>query len=202
MERPEPPADAPSRLLEAVLAEESVTVGDIVDRGAESGFGLVLVLVALPTLIPVMPPGVATALGLLMALLGAQMLVGMTHPYLPRAVRNRPVTGKVRAALRHGGVVWMRRIEARTRTRAPRTNHPLVERTVAVLVILIGVVLFLPVPFMNTLPAVSVLVMGVGLLGRDGIVVLAGAVLAAVLVVLSAGILVGAVQVGMQAWRS
>ena len=43
--------------------------------------------------------------------------------------------------------------------------------------------------------------MGIGLLGRDGIVVLAGAFLAAALTALSAAILVGAVHLGMEAWR-
>ncbi|MBI2201912.1 MAG: exopolysaccharide biosynthesis protein, partial [Armatimonadetes bacterium] len=55
-----------SGILEDLLREdESVTVGEITDRVARRGFGLFMIVLALPTLIPVLPPGSAATIGLL-----------------------------------------------------------------------------------------------------------------------------------------
>jgi hypothetical protein len=47
-------------------------------------------------------------------------------------------------------------------------------RAVGVMVFLMGLVLLSPLPGLNTLPAVSVMLIGIGLLNRDAVFVLAG----------------------------
>lgn len=53
----------------------------------------------------------------------------------------------------------------------------LMLRLVALTIILMGFILFTPLPFMNTLPAFAVMLLGAGLLNRDGIFLLFGLVL-------------------------
>lgn len=57
-------------------------------------------------------------------------------------------------------------------------------RLVALVLIAIGVVLFLPIPFMNSLPGIGILLIGVGLLNRDGVFVVTGTLLCIAMIVL------------------
>lgn len=68
---------------------DGVTVGEIADRTADRGYGLLLVLLALPTLIPVLPPGASALVGLLATLIGAQLLISLPRPWLPGRIRRR-----------------------------------------------------------------------------------------------------------------
>jgi len=65
---------------------EGITVGELVDRSAEAGFGFligVLTLIAIPFF------GLSTPFGLAIALGGFQLAIGMPRPWLPGRARRR-----------------------------------------------------------------------------------------------------------------
>lgn len=168
-----------SGVLEDLLREdESVTVGEITDRVARRGFGLFMIVLALPTLIPVLPPGSAATIGLLYIILAVQMLIGLERPWLPRRARAFRLSDRAVASLRNRGVPLLRRIERFSRPRAMMLDERIVLRLVAAVLLVLGVILLSPLPFLNTLPALSALILGVGLLNRDGLFLLVGVLLA------------------------
>src|SRR2546430_8697755 len=77
-----------SAIIAETLGSQVVTVGEVADRVAQRGFGLIMIVLALPTMIPVLPPGSAALIGLLYILLAAQMLIGQQRPWLPGRGRN------------------------------------------------------------------------------------------------------------------
>src|SRR5262249_39695555 len=131
---------------------------------------------ALPMLVP-MPPGTSGPVGLLFALLGGQMLIGMTRPWLPRRARACRLPSKAVRAMQRGGVEFLRRVERFSKPRLASVENPLTRRAIALLIILMGITLFLPLPFMNTLPGLLLLLVGIGFLNRDGLFLLAGSLL-------------------------
>jgi hypothetical protein len=149
----------------------------VVDKVAERGFGLLFTLLALPTMIPVLPPGASAVVGAMYALLGLQMLLGLPHPWLPRRVRGYVLSSRVVAGLQGRGIVLMEYLERFSRPRWAFFEKQPVPRLVALLVIAIGIVLFLPLPFMNTLPALGLMFIGIGLINRDGVFILLGSLL-------------------------
>lgn len=174
-----PSEDQPlSVVIADTLRDQAVTVGELADRAAERGFGLLMVLLALPTMIPVLLPGTAAFIGFLYILLAVQMLIGLRVPWLPARVRKYHLSLGTVQALQQRAVPFMRRIERLSRPRW-LTAEALVTRLVAVVVLLLGIVLFSPLPFLNTIPALTVLVLGIGLLNRDGIFLLLGLAMAA-----------------------
>ncbi len=167
-----------SGILEDLLREDSsVTVGEITDRVARRGFGLLIVLFALPSLIPVIPWG-SVLIGLVYVLLAGQMLWGLERPWLPRRARAFRLSDRAVASLRNRGVPLLRRIERFSRPRAMMLDERIVLRLVAAVLLVLGVILLSPLPFINTLPALSALILGVGLLNRDGVFLLVGVLLA------------------------
>lgn len=186
-------------VADSLHGDEGVTVGELADRVQRRGFGLLMIILALPTLIPILPPGVAVIVGILYMLLGAQMLWGLSHPWLPARVRRYRLTGQRLRALRVRGVPLLRRLERLSRPRPLPLDERIILRGIAVIMVVLGLVLVLPIPFLNTLPAMCVLVLGVGLLNRDAVFVAAGVALATgviVIIVFGAGTIIAMYEWG------
>ena len=177
-------------LLDELTEDETVTLGELRDRLARRGFGLLMIVLALPTLIPVLPPGSAAVIGLLYILLSLQMLFGKDEPWLPARLGRYRLSVRTIRALRNRGIPFLRRIERLSRPRLLPLDDRIVSRGVAVIVLLLGIILVPPFPFLNTLPALAVLIMGIGLLNRDGVFIATGALLT-VAVILVVGFQVG-----------
>lgn len=171
--------DSQERLSEVLKSaldanqDGQATFGEIADRVAERGFGLFLILLALPMLVP-MPPGSSGPVGLLFALLGGQMALGWTRPWLPVRVRAYNISPKILTTLQRSGVALMQRVEHLSKPRWTFMENPLMLRALGLLLVGIGVILFLPLPFLNTVPSIFILLIGIGLLNRDGVVLLLG----------------------------
>ncbi|MDQ7843821.1 MAG: exopolysaccharide biosynthesis protein [Armatimonadota bacterium] len=169
-----------SAILAETVADEDVTLGELLDRLARRGFGVLMIALALPTLIPVLPPGTAAFIGLLYIILAVQMLIGLNEPWLPARLRRYRLSYRTIAALRERGVPLLRRIERFSRPRLLFLDDRITARAVAAVVLVLGIVLLSPVPFLNTLPAVAVLLLGIGQLNRDAVFLLAGLLLGVV----------------------
>jgi hypothetical protein len=166
-----------SAVIEAVLREaetRSVRLGDLLERTAERGYGLLFLVLGLPMLIPVLPPGSSTLVGPIYAAFALQMLSGATHPWVPRRLRERMLHQGVVGAMRRRGLPLIRKVERLSRPRGLWVSDRVMLRVVGIMVLLMGLILVSPLPFLNTLPALSVMLIGMGLLNRDVVFVLAG----------------------------
>ncbi|WP_258186596.1 exopolysaccharide biosynthesis protein, partial [Cereibacter changlensis] len=79
-------------MLEEVAADtnrDRVSVSDLVKVMDARAFGALLLLFALPNVLP-MPPGTSGILGLPLVYLSAQMMLGQS-PWLPRFIASRSV---------------------------------------------------------------------------------------------------------------
>ena len=171
-------------LLGELSQDETVTLGELRDRLARRGFGLLMIVLALPTLIPILPPGSAAIIGLLYILLSLQMLFGKDEPWLPARMSRYRLSARTIRALRTRGIPFLRRVERFSRPRPLLLDDRVVSRGVALVVLVLGIILFTPLPFLNTLPALAVLLMGIGLLNRDGVFIAGGLLLTVVILLI------------------
>lgn len=155
--------------------ERRIALGALADRFGMAGAGGLLLLLAVPAFLPVpLPTGVPA--GFAVALLGAQLAIGMPRPWLPGWLRRF----ELRRALVAEGVARLfrilRRLRLRLHRRWPRAvGTDGVPRPLPGMVLVgCGVVLILPLPFGNQLPSLAVAAIGLGLLRRDGVFVMAG----------------------------
>ncbi len=148
-------------------------LGDIVDRLDERAFGFLLLLLALPCCLPfvyLLPQIVA----LPMLALAGQMAMGGRHPWLPRKLHDRPfAVGAFQSVLKRAEkyVGWLERI-ASPRWR-PVTGH-LGHRLVGALMLIPIASILTPLPSTNTVPGIGVAITALGLIERDGLLVIAG----------------------------
>ncbi|MGQ9902533.1 MAG: exopolysaccharide biosynthesis protein [Fimbriimonadales bacterium] len=145
-----------------------VVLGEVLDKAGDRGYGFLLILLAIPAFIPVLPPGTSGVLGALMSVVALQMLFGLKQPWFPKRWRARVLSPKVVQAIQTRGVALLRKIERVSHPRGRRfTRNGVILRLSALIVIALALVLSSPMPFMNTLPALGVLLIGVGLANHD-----------------------------------
>jgi len=142
---------------------------DLGDRA----FGMLLVAAAAPAFIPI--PGLAGGLsGPLVMLVGLQLLLRLRRPWLPGCAGRRGLRRRTLARLRDRLSPWLARLERVVRPRATvMLDHWLPGVFTGVLVVLVGLLLTLPIPFTNYLLGVLVLLFALAFLERDGLLMAA-----------------------------
>lgn len=161
-----------SAILESLVAEapgDAVTLAWILGRLHERSFGIVLLLAALLGLLP----GVATFVGLLLALPAIQMVLLRPEPALPRFLAERRISTERLAGLLGRIVPLLRRLE---RLVHPRWSPPpaSTKLIVGLTVLLLGITLLAPIPFSHYVPILSVILLCVGFLEGDGLLLAVG----------------------------
>lgn len=185
-----PPIVQRLRDAAAALPADKVSMQTIALAHGPAAHGALLMLMAAPCLLPV--PGVGTVLGLGLAALALAMWRGDCQTSLPRQVAglelSRPWAQRVLRLLASAYSVagWC----ARTRLGHLATvgRRPELAATIG----LMALIVVLPIPFGNVLPALAMVMIGVGLVFGDGIAVLLGLATAAVAVCATAGLVLAA----------
>lgn len=168
------------RLIEATEAMDRLTVGAMVDTLGRSGHGLVLLMLALPSFIPI--PGLPTGLvfGVALMLVSVQMIRGQQTVALPGWIRRQSLPRGALLAIVTKLDSWMLRLERLLRPRLQALTEGAAIAIVGLLVLIMGATLLLPVPFGNQGPAFAVVVFAFGIMEKDGLAIIAGTVLAAI----------------------
>lgn len=169
--------------------DEVLKLGEVFAGLGKRSFGMLLFVSTLPAFIPI--PGVGGAIsGPLVVLIGAQLLVGLRKPWLPAFVaRHGPHRHSV-SRFRDLLSPWLARLERVVKPRAAgMLDHRLASALTGLLLILLGILLSLPIPFTNFLFGALLLLFSLALLERDGVLMgvawAIGAVAVAVFGVLS-----------------
>ncbi len=151
--------------------QPDVTLRSLTDRLGDRTFGMLLVLIAIFNVIPF----VAVIAGPLIAVLGVQMAMGMTHAWLPKVILDRqlPPDGVQTALAMFEPHV--RSMERFVRPRWQFSEAPVVDRINGLIIVILGIVIAFPIPFTNLGLALVVIVMGLGLMERDGLIQLSAA---------------------------
>ncbi|MCB9759047.1 MAG: exopolysaccharide biosynthesis protein [Alphaproteobacteria bacterium] len=199
--------DAPRRTLSSELAEvvdslngQDITLGELVDRIGDRGFGLLFLILALPAALPLPAPGYATPFGLLMMGLSVQLMRGRHTPWFPERARGRAISHKLLAfSVRNGGLP-LRVVEFLVRPRwSGLARNKVFLAAVAVIIFLMALSMSLPIPLTNTAPSFVIFVLAAGILEEDGLLLAAGLLLAPVAASISIAALYIAITVGPEA---
>jgi hypothetical protein len=197
------PPQAGTRALLAALAsgdpEETIRFRDVFAGLGERAFGMLLFVATLPAFIPI--PGVGGAIsGPLAILIGAQLLIGLRKPWLPKFVAER---GPHRHALvRFEKLLspWLRRLEHMIKPRlAMLLDHRIAGMFSGLLLVLLGLLLLLPIPFTNYIFAALLLLFALALLERDGALMVVAWIAGAIATVVF-GILSGTLATAATDW--
>ncbi|WP_448658188.1 exopolysaccharide biosynthesis protein [Sphingomonas sp. CJ99] len=172
-------------LDEAVDSAEDgkVTIGSLLDSFGNRSFGPLVSLFALIAIIPPVGgiPGVPTTMGVLIVLIAAQMLFGAKHPWVPKFLKELGVDQEKVEKTRDKAGKWAKRIDKLIGPRLSSLAGEAGQRIAAGCMVLTAA--FMPplelLPFAAALPAGAVLLFGLGIMARDGLLILFGYLLTA-----------------------
>jgi hypothetical protein len=187
-------ADAPPRrgligALEALAEEapeEGVTLGALAGRLGERAFGVVLFALAIPVCMPFLY-GVPQIVALPMMALAVQMAMGRATPWMPRRFAGRVIDRPSLERMATGARKWFGWMEALARPRLRFLSGPVAERVIGVFFVLFCLSILTPLPLTNSTPGVALAIAALGLINRDGLLILGGLVLGTVWIVLLFG---------------
>jgi hypothetical protein len=160
------------------LPQNGTTLSDLLHQVGNDGLLVLTAMLTLVFLIPVSIPGVSTVFGAAILLIGASRFL-RRELWLPASIRHRNIqTKKLRPVIRKA-LPWLKKVEYLSR---PNRIPALVANGTAEqfnnLALVLGAILLMlpfgPIPFTNTLPALALLFLAIGLLQRDGVCVLLG----------------------------
>jgi hypothetical protein len=153
-----------------------VEVGEILERMKGRGMNILLILISLPFLTPIPLPGFSTPFGLVAAIIGARMALGQ-KPSLPRKLLTRKLPPRFLSRLLKASSRVVKWLGYLLRPRLAFTIKQVAFRRLAgALIAASGLFLLipLPVPFSNFLPACAIMLLAAGALERDGLALLLG----------------------------
>jgi hypothetical protein len=168
-----PASTALRRVADRIGAGQATTIGMALDDLGPAGVPLAVVLLALPSVLPIPFLPIGPVMGTLLMLIGVGFGLGARRLRLPGALlriglprdaltavfrRALPQVERIERWLRPGRLRWLTGAAAR----------PLLGLNI----VLLGFALLPPVPFSNPPPGIALLLLGLGLLARDGLAVL------------------------------
>ncbi|YCI06718.1 exopolysaccharide biosynthesis protein (plasmid) [Ensifer sp. D2-11] len=180
----------------AVTARErgGLTIGEALASTGEASFGFIMLILALPALIPI-PGPFGMVFGSAMAIVALQFAIGAGSLWLPSFLRNQRLSASMFAALQRHADPIVRRIERVIQPgRMAVLTGGALPYVLALPVFSLAVAIALPIPFGNIGPVVAVCVIAVGLIERDGLMVLLGLLLTLVALLVTAALFTGAVS--------
>lgn len=171
-----PTFSAELRELISRFDDRPARFGEILEATQGRGYHLLLLLIALPFVGPVPLPGFSIPFGLAVTLIGTRLALDR-KPWLPRRLLERELPAHTLTKWLGGISRIMRGVEYFLRPRwgfVP--DHAVFGRVAGFLIALSGLMLMLPfpLPFSNSLPAWTVILLSAGALGRDGLFFFAG----------------------------
>jgi hypothetical protein len=168
---------------------ERLSVGDILAVLQDRAFALLVVLLGLPNCLP-MPPPIPLVCGLLLASVAAQIIFGRAAPWVPLALQRRSVAKTdVERAVRRAIPIF-RRLERFSRPRMTVFDTGMAFRLVGILLLILAFGLLFAPPVVGQIPlGIAVCLVGLGLVERDGFVVVGGLAIGSMGLTLSLGFL-------------
>lgn len=171
-----------SEVLQAIIrngSTEEITLGRFTRMLGDRAFGLAILLFSLPNSLPVPGiPGFSTVTGLPIVFFAVQMIIGRSSIWLPEsfARKNFSHDGLCKVLSKClPAVIWLERFLS---PRLLWASSPLAERFLGVFMAVLALIIALPIPLGNFLPGVAMTLLALGLLEKDGLLILGGALFA------------------------
>jgi hypothetical protein len=160
------------------LGEAPVSMAFIRESFHERGFGFLLILFALPMALPMpVPPGINLIFGVPILLLTAQQAMGRHTIWMPKSMLALSLPAPKIKFLIQGILPFLRWLEYISKPRLGFMTQGACSHVIGFLGFLMALFICIPLPLTNTVPSLGIVLMSLGVIMRDGVAVIAGAII-------------------------
>jgi len=167
-----------SEILEKVGQKQKggkTKISELMEDFHENGILLAMIFFSLPVAIPLpYPPGFTTVMGIPLMILSIQMLLGNKKVSLPQKINDYELKNSTLRAISDKVVPRLVSVEKYVKPRFSFAKSVYCEQFIGFISLLAAFSVALPIPLTNAIPALGIAVMALGLLNRDGLVIIVG----------------------------
>lgn len=176
-----------------------ISLGEMIHAFGSRGYGILIILFALPNLLPIYIPGWSPIFGIPLAIVCLQLALGYPEPRLPRLLTERSMRREDLQMIVEKSSPWIQRIERYIRPRPSVLTGWAADRLVGAYAVFLALLVIVPFPFTNGPPSLACAIMAMGLLEEDGLAIAVGAVVGVGASVLALSIIGGVCWMLIQA---
>ena len=182
-------ADRLSAILSAVATaqdKERISIGDLLEALKRRALGALMFIFAIVTALP-MPPGVSAVVGAPLVFLTAQLMLGM-NAWLPKLITDRSLSRVDFTRVVNAAAPWLARAEGIMKPRFEFLAKRPSIYVVGFVAFFMALLVLLPIPGANMAPSISICIIALGLLERDGIWITIGVLVGVISTIVVAAI--------------
>lgn len=168
---------------------DRVSLGDLILALGQRGYGVLIVLFALPNMLPIYIPGLSPIFGIPLMILCAQLAWGLPTPRLPAVMTRQSIKRADLRLMVERALPWLRRVERWVRPRPSIVTSRNGERLIGAYGVLLCCIIVIPLPFTNGPPSLACLIMAIGVMEEDTVTILAGAAFGIAAIILGLSII-------------
>ncbi len=166
------------RKIDASVTSEIISISDLLEAVHERGFGLIILILAVPMALPLpVPPGINIMLASPLILLTAQQAMGRHTIWLPKWMLNKTIKRSKMSAIIKALLPWTGRIERFVKPRLEFITLGIFSHLIGICGLIMALSICVPLPLTNTVPSLGIALMAIGVIMRDGFAVIAGALI-------------------------
>ena len=173
-----------SQLLKAFAnspSKNKSTVEDFLEEFGSGSFALVILILSLPQAGPwPMPPGMSAIMGLPMMFIALQLMWGNSAIWLPQKLKQKSFSQKKLKTIIGKIVPTLKWLERILHPRMEFVFRPWGMRFIGLVIAVMALVVSLPIPGGNFLPALAICFLSLAVLERDGLLAILSLVACAV----------------------
>ena len=124
-------------------------------------------------------------------ILSIQMLLGSKKVRLPNTINNYEIKNSTLKMISEKIVPILETVEKYIKPRFSFAKSVYCEQFIGLVCLIAAFAIALPLPFTNAIPAQGVTIMTLGLLNRDGVIIIAGFVVTIIGVIIAIAIILG-----------
>ena len=179
----EPPAERSQRTSQLLrefaenLSGERVSLAEIDAGLGDRGLGVLMAIFAVPNIFPATVPFGNVLTGVPVILLAVHLMLGWRQLVLPDFLARRSIRAQTLKSFAPKLAGMLARIEPLLSPRLTAVSSPAGERIIGVICLFLSILSALPIPFGHMVPALALMVIGLGLIEHDGFAILLGAAL-------------------------
>jgi len=181
-------------ILEEDLAyskDNGIKLSELIKLLGVKSFGVLLIFLSLPSALPIPAPGYSTPFGIAIALIGIQLFIGRHALKLPKKIESIHFSPRICKNILDTTITFLKRTELLVKPRTYDINEKYFKPFLPIILICLSLLMILPIPLTNTLPAMAVFLFGISISENDDLMIILSFLLSLIILVLYAIIVIG-----------
>ena len=155
----------------STLTCERISVGAMLKLLEDRSIWALLLVLALPMIVPIPLPGLSVPFGACMALISAQLAIGRDRAWVPERLARRSVGVATLTKVVRSALPILRHLEKIVRPRKRWLAGNWMRIPIGIICLVLAVIIALPIPLGHFVPGMAISLFSLGMMERDGLTI-------------------------------